>query len=165
MLYEKTFKTLNKGKIPYVVIGGIAVNLHGFSRATGDLDIVISIEDEAIQAFVKVIKKMGYMPRLPVKMEDFANKQKRDEWIYKKNMKVFSVYNPKNPLEHIDIMTENLIPFKKLYEHRVIMSQGTLNIPVASIPDIIKLKKIAGRERDQIDIKALKKIYEIQNKK
>lgn len=30
---------LNKNNVQYIIIGGVAVNVHGFTRATGDLDI------------------------------------------------------------------------------------------------------------------------------
>ena len=46
MLYEKIFRELAQRKIKYMVIGGIAVNIHGYSRATGDLDIMLSFEDD-----------------------------------------------------------------------------------------------------------------------
>lgn len=163
MLYETTFKTFEKRQLAYVIIGGIAVNLHGYSRVTGDLDIVISLKDEETQKFVRCCKELGLVPRVPVAIEDFADATKRESWIRDKNMKVFSVYNPKDPMEHIDVMTENFIDFETLYKNRIVMSEGKLNLSVAGIADIIQLKKISGRERDKIDIAALEKILELKN--
>lgn len=165
MIYENIFKTLNQNGLEYVVIGGIAVNLHGFVRATGDLDIAISLTDREVSKFVQVTKALGFVPRLPVKIEDFADAKKRDEWIQQKNMKVFSVYNPKNPIEHIDVMIEHVVDFETLFNNRVIMKDREIEIPVASITDLITLKEAAGRERDTIDIRALKKIQGIRNEK
>lgn len=163
MLYEKAFKTFEEHQLAYVIIGGIAVNLHGYSRVTGDLDIVISLKEEETQKFVRCCKALGLLPRVPVAIEDFANASKRESWIRDKNMKVFSVYNPKNMMEHIDVMTENFIAFETLYKNRIVLSEGNIHLSVAGITDIIKLKKISGRERDKIDIAALEKILEFKN--
>lgn len=46
MYYELVFRNLNKKKVRYVVIGGIAVNLHGIPRATADLDLMVDLEKE-----------------------------------------------------------------------------------------------------------------------
>ena len=165
MLYEKFFTTLNKSGLKYLVAGGIAVNLHGFARATGDLDILISLTDQEIGKFITAVKQLGLVPRLPVKMDDFADKTKRQEWINEKNMKVFSVYNPKNPMEHIDVMIDEVIDFDKAYANRVTMKAKDLGIPVVGILDLIQMKKVAARARDLIDIKALERLIRIKNEK
>jgi hypothetical protein len=38
------WKSLNQYDVKYIMIGGFAVNLHGFSRTTGDLDIWLKDE-------------------------------------------------------------------------------------------------------------------------
>jgi len=163
MLYERFFKALNSSGLKYLVAGGIAVNLHGFARATGDLDILISLTDEEVKKFVGVVKTLALVPRLPVKIDDFADSAKRKEWITQKNMKVFSVYNPQNPMEHIDVMVYEVINFDKAYKNRILMQAKDFQIPVVSIPDLVKMKKIAGRERDLIDIKALEQLEKMKN--
>ncbi|MBI4211871.1 MAG: hypothetical protein HY540_04455, partial [Deltaproteobacteria bacterium] len=104
LYYRHIFKTLNKFQLSYVIVGGIAVNLHGYDRLTGDIDIAISLTDVEIGKFIKAAKELSLVPRVPVRLEDFLDPVKREEWIQEKNMKVFSVYNPKNAIEHIDVM-------------------------------------------------------------
>lgn len=162
MFYQKIFKLLNRNEVKYLVIGGIAVNLYGFFRVTGDLDIILEMSDENLKKFVDVVKYLGYKPKIPVSIDDFADRQKRMLWIKEKNMKVFTVYNPGNELEHIDVLVEPQVDFVKLYLRRSTIKAGNLQIPVVSIDDLIKLKKIAGRKRDQIDIEALKKIKQLR---
>ena len=161
MLYEQIFRECSMQGIKYLVIGGIAVNLHGFFRATGDLDIMLSFDETNVEKFIKMVKDLAFVPRVPVPLQDFADGRKRKSWIRDKHMKVFSVFNPKNPMEHIDVMVLECIDFEKAYKSRKAFSVGHFKIPVVSIPDLIKLKQIAGRERDKIDIKALKKIQEL----
>ena len=158
MFFERLLKQLNTKKIRYLVIGGVAVNLHGFNRTTGDLDILISLDSVNIKKLIELIKSLKWKPRIPVKVEEFADIKMRKAWIKKKGMKVFSVYNPKKEFEHLDIMVENRINFESAYRNKKVLSTGTTKVPIISIKDLIKLKKIAGRERDIIDIKALMQI-------
>jgi predicted nucleotidyltransferase len=162
VFYERIFKILNAKRIKYLVIGGVAVNLHGFQRTTGDLDILISLDTKNVKKFVDLIKSLKWKPRVPVDVNEFSDPKKRQVWIKTKGMKVFSVYNPKKELEHIDVMTENYIDFANAYRHRKVVSDGKLKVSVVSIQDLIKLKKIAGRERDQIDIHALEQIKRLK---
>ncbi|MCP5464301.1 MAG: hypothetical protein H7A33_04665 [Deltaproteobacteria bacterium] len=73
-------------------------------------------------------------------------------------MMVFSVYNPDAPLEHIDVKIDGRENFEKILANSVKMSTDGFEIPVASIDDLIELKTKAGRERDLIDIKVLRKL-------
>ena len=45
-LFEEVFRALNKAKVKYVVIGGIAVVLHGYRRFTEDLDLMVYMEEK-----------------------------------------------------------------------------------------------------------------------
>lgn len=69
---EKLLRELHRAKIPYLVVGGMAVNLHGYDRSTGDLDIMVSLKTADVTRLVKVIKMIGFRPRLPVSLDDEA---------------------------------------------------------------------------------------------
>jgi hypothetical protein len=163
MFYERIFRELQKKEIRYLVIGGIAVNIFGYSRATGDLDIMISFDKDNLDGFIALLLELGFKPRIPVKIEEIGDSEKIDKWKKEKHMKVFSVYNPANELENIDIMIENYIDFDTAYKRRERVTASNIEIPVISIDDLIELKKIAGRKRDEIDILALQKIKELKN--
>ena len=165
MLYRNILKRLQDEKFEYLIVGGLAVNLHGYTRATADLDIVILLSEENIRKFVSVIKSLNYKPRVPVELEDFISKENRKKWIEEKNMKVFSVYNPEDEAEHIDILIQYNLNFEEAYKKKVVYNVGGINIPVISIPDLIRLKEEANRRIDELDIAALKKIMELQNEK
>lgn len=165
MLYQKFFERLNDEQIEYLVVGGIAVNLYGYIRATMDLDILLMLDNSNTSKFVKITKELGYKPRIPVNIEDLCDPAKRREWVSEKNMKVFSVYNPENEMEHIDVLIDCKIDFLKAFGRREIVQASRLEINLINIDDLIKLKEIAGRERDKIDIKALLKIKELKNEK
>jgi len=165
MLYERVFEELETLGIKYLVIGGIAVNLHGVERPTGDLDILLSFEKNNLKKFIFAMKTIGWIPRLPVTLEDFSDPKKRERWKKEKGMKVFTLHNPKHPLEHMDVMTENYIDFQKAYRNRKIVTARHILIPLISIRDLMRLKKIAGRQRDKIDIIGLKQVKEFESEK
>ena len=165
LLYEEVFRKLDERGIRYLVIGGVAVYLHGYARITGDLDIMVSFADKDLKKFVALIDEIRWRPRLPVSLADFATSAIRESWIKKKGMKVFSIYDPKKPLLHIDVMVEKFIDFESAYSKRELMRVDDFNISVIDIDNLIKLKKIAGRGRDKIDILALQQIKRLKNAK
>ena len=77
MFFERLFKRLNAAKVKYLVIGGVAVNLHGYSRVTVDLDILISLEPSNVRRFVDMIKRLGWKPRVTVDVEAFTDSVER----------------------------------------------------------------------------------------
>ena len=48
MLYEQLFKGLHTHRIRYLVVGAVAVNLHGIPRMTADLDVMVDLEKENV---------------------------------------------------------------------------------------------------------------------
>ncbi|MBF0386763.1 MAG: hypothetical protein HQL20_02770 [Candidatus Omnitrophica bacterium] len=159
---EKLLRELYRAKVPYLVVGGMAVNLHGYDRSTGDLDIMVSLKTADVKRLVKAIKVIGFKPRLPVSLDDFADPKKRRVWIEEKNMLVFSVYNPALEFEHVDILIADDINFNQAYDRREDIKAGDTVISVVSIPDLIRMKKKAGRKTDKIDIEALEAIARIR---
>ena len=57
---ERLARRLKEEEIPYAVVGGMALNLHGFERMTRDVDIVMTAA--AIEKFVERCVGLGYAP-------------------------------------------------------------------------------------------------------
>ena len=162
MFYERILRGLQHQKVKYLVVGGLAVNLHGYDRITADLDIVLSMSDANIKRFIAVAKKLNMKPRIPVKVEDFADKKLRSIWIKEKNMKAFLISNPANAEEHLDVIIDHPVDFVKAYDRRVNIKAGDLRVPLMAISDLIRMKSFAGRPKDLIDVQALRRIKELK---
>lgn len=158
MFYEEIFRELNKRRIDYVVVGGVAVVMHGVVRLTADLDLMVHLEEKNLTKFVEVMNELGYKPKVPVKAESFIDPDNRRTWIEEKNMRVFSFYHPKKGIMLIDIFINEPVPYNKIREDAVKMKMGNLLIPTVSIEDLIRLKEISGRPQDIADIEALKRL-------
>jgi predicted nucleotidyltransferase len=156
MYYEEVFKSLETNNIRYLVVGGVALVLHGVVRLTGDLDLMIDLDAANIENFLKVMAYLGYKPKLPVKAADFAEPQKRAEWIKEKGMKVFPFIHNKDDFKLIDVFPENPLPFSEAYQRRQIISASQMKISTISFNDLITLKTLAGREQDKKDIEMLR---------
>ena len=162
MLYKKILSELEEKGVKYLVIGGIAVNLYGHPRVTKDLDLMVSFEKNNMDKFIEIIKSFKLKPRVPVEIEELADKNKREFWKKEKNTKVFSFYNPENDLEVIDIMIQDYIDFDAAYKKVEKVSDGKLSVSMVSIDDLIRLKEIANRPNDRADIEVLKKLKKLR---
>lgn len=163
MIYLELLKALEDKSIRYVVVGGVAVVLHGFVRATMDLDLIVSLEAGNTGKFLQLVKELGYRPRVPVLLEDFANAEKRKTWVKTKGMRVFSLHHSKRVQELVDVFVEEPIPFDELYARRIQVSVDGCPIQVASSQDLKTLKRQAGRPQDIQDVQALEEL-EIRRK-
>ena len=156
--FESLFSALNKGKVRYLVVGGIAVNLYGIERATADIDLVVDLEENNLQKFIKVMKEHNYKPKIPVKLDDFTEKEKRENWIKEKGMMVFSPFDPQNPFFLLDVFVTEPFDFDEVFEARKEMKSGNVKIPVISIGHLVEMKEKTGRPQDVSDVFYLKKI-------
>jgi len=153
--YRNIFRTLNDEKVRYLVVGGVAVNLYGVLRATADLDLIIELTDDDVLRFARAMEKLGYKPRVPVTIEDFADPEKRKHWIENKHMLVFSLYNPQFRLGNIDVFVDEPFDFDEAYSRKHVILIDDIEIPLANIDDLIYLKKQAARNQDLADIEGL----------
>lgn len=70
---RRTIKNLEKAKIPYALLGGMAVNLHGYRRTTNDVDILLTAEGLAEFQKRFVPKHYDTIPQRPRRFTDRKN--------------------------------------------------------------------------------------------
>lgn len=152
------FKQLNAADARYVVVGGVATILHGYVRATTVIDLIVDLQVEEAKKVIEALTAMGYKPRIPVDALEFADAEKRDDWINAKGMTVFSMFHSTQPGLTVDLFAKHPIPFDELWKRSQIFEVDGTNIRVCSIDDLLKLKEIAGRDKDKDDIEKLLQI-------
>jgi len=160
---EFLLTALGEAGVRYVVVGGVAVVLHGYLRATADLDLVLGMDEQNLKAALRTLDGLGFHPRAPVPLAAFADASERRRWINEKNLQVFSLWHSKMPGFEVDIFVEPPLPFDDLYSRALRVDIGKTNVSVASIDDLITMKRTAGRPRDADDIEALLQLKENGN--
>ena len=157
-LVEPVIAALNQGGVRYVIVGGLATVLHGFARLTADIDLVVDLDPPEARRAIEVLVRLGFRPRPPVDPFDFADPSMRAAWIREKGMRVFSLHDPAQPMRELDLFVEHPIDFDSLWRRSEMIPLATTAARVASIPDLITLKRLAGRPEDLRDIEALEEI-------
>jgi len=158
MYYFEILERLYKSKVRYLIAGGLSVNLYGVPRVTQDIDIVIAMDRENVLKITSLLKELGYVSRLPVNPDDLANPDKVKDWIENKNLKAFSFYHKKDNYKVIDIVLVHPLDFEKSFETRTVKKAKDIEIYLASIDDVIKMKEFSGRTQDFSDIEMLRKV-------
>ncbi len=77
---EAIVGALNDAKVRYLIVGGLAVNAHGYERLTVDVDLVIGLEPNNLIAGLRPLQSVGYQMTIPVTPEQFADPALRETW-------------------------------------------------------------------------------------
>lgn len=154
MEIDKNFKEfialLNENKVQYLVVGGYAVNAHGYPRYTKDIDFWLWMNEENIQKLISAIKDFG-LGSLGLKIEDFMNPDG-----------VVQLGVPPNRI-NILVHIEGAI-FKDCFARKSVIELEDIPVNFLSIEDLITAKKAAGRLQDMADVEQLEQLLRNQSK-
>jgi len=143
---------LDKHNVNYLIVGGEAVILYGFSRLTGDIDIFYERTKENVDKLYKVLL-------------DFWNNDipgiKSNKDLLKKRV-IFQFGVPPNRIDLINSIDG--VSFSKAWKNRFIYSipykKRKINIYYIGLNDLIRNKKASNRYKDKEDLKFLIKVKE-----
>ena len=153
---ERIFGALQTANVRYLVVGGLAVIAHGYLRYTNDIDLVVAFERNNLATAMAVLKELGYRPKAPVNALDFADPEKRRQWVEEKGMVVFQLVSENFTREPIDVFVSAPFDVEAAYaccEWRDVAP--TLRVPVVSLSALLDMKRSASRSTDLIDVEKL----------
>ncbi len=154
---ESVFRALNHNQARYLLVGGLAVIAHGYMRVTADIDLVIALDPGNLRCALSALAKLGYFPKQTVKMEDFADPEKRKQWIREKNMLVFQLTTGRPRDLPIDVFVHEPFDFDREYaQARRFELAPDVEVPVVTVKTLARLKTAAGRPNDLDDLRRLK---------
>ena len=137
---------LNRAKARYLVIGGIACILHGYARATDDIDILIERTEENADRVLKALAALGY---------GFAR-----EWTATEILKRQITIIGDDP--RVDIFTVAWsVKYEQAASRGETVAVAGVRIPLIGIDDLIATKR-TGRLQDAADIEALEAIRRLR---
>lgn len=144
---KSLFKVLNDNNVKYVVIGATAFPAHGYSRATQDIDIFVDSSDDNLKKLRIALTDFGY------DLLDVSEEELRSKKILIRQYLIETDIHP----------FVKGITFEEIWQRKVDTQIEEIKFFVASIDDLITMKKAANRTKDLEDLKVLEKLK--QNKK
>lgn len=150
--YIQILDALNKCDVEYLLVGGHAVNFHGYVRATLDLDIWVNNSEQNLEKLLASFIFLGY------------NKENS-----KKAIKYFKLNHmiklPKDKAI-IDILDDFMINevFVNSFKNKETMFIGNTEVKVVGFEDLLKIKYKSNRTKDLLDVQELKTLQELRQK-
>jgi predicted nucleotidyltransferase len=140
---------LKENDVRYITIGGFAVNIYGYNRNTGDLDILIDDSIDNRRKLRKAFKEIGIGDFEAIETMQFI-----PGW---------TDFTLSFGLR-LDVMTSikglEDTPFEELYDAATVVLLGGVEVKFIDYENLIKAKKASNRPKDQLDIEELNKLNE-----
>lgn len=136
---EGLLKSLNAHKVDFVVIGATAFPVHGYARATLDIDIFIRPTRIHAKRAWTALHAFGY-DMTDVTVDDLLAK--------KLLIRQYAVQTDIHPFV-------TGVSFDRVWRHKVKATFGRTEVYFPSLDDLIAMKRAAGRPKDREDLKYL----------
>ena len=158
---ESIARSLNEARVRYLVVGGLAVAAHGYGRVTFDVDLVVQLQPDNVERAMQALESLGYGPVAPVPAREFADPTIRESWRREKNMVVFQLHSDQHRETRIDLFVTEPFDFDAEYSSALVgeFAPG-LSVRFVRMEALIKMKEATGREKDQQDVRQLRKLSE-----
>ena len=159
--YHTLFAALNGAGIRYLVVGGMAVNLHGYARFTGDLDILLALDHDNLDRMGTLMDAQGFSQRLPIDVRLLSDRKQVQQFLEEKGMTAYTFIHPKLPNISVDILAGDSLRFDEFDANKVVIEALNASIPVIAVDYLIGMKRSANRQKDIEDIEALLELKEL----
>ena len=136
---EGLLKSLNGHKVRYVVIGATAFPVHGYARATLDIDIFIDRTPANVRRTLAALAEVGY---------DVSDITEKDLLSKKLLIRQYLLETDIHPFVAG-------VTFEPVWHNRVRSRVGKTSAGFASLDDLIKMKRAARRPKDLEDLRVL----------
>jgi hypothetical protein len=145
---ERIFATLDAHEVEYVVVGGIAVQVHGHVRMTNDLDLIPSPTPQNLERLADALLELDAA---------VLNPGSEHLQIGARMLPQATLWEFATSHGDIDVLRDapGAAPFPQLSERALVISLGDHSIRIAGRDDLIKMKRATGRPVDLTDIAAL----------
>jgi len=159
MIYLDLFRTLHEHQVRYLLVGGLAMNLHGVPRMTMDVDLVLVMDDANLDRFIACAESLNLAPTAPVALKALKDPVQRQNWQEQTHMIAFGLQNREARIPTmVDVLIAPAIDIDQAFSRAVIRDLDGLPVTLAGIDDMIALKQGTGRLQDESDIEHLERI-------
>ncbi len=149
-------RTLSRNRVEYVLIGGIAATLHGSNLRTADVDICPSRTRENLERLTQALTEM----EAAIRVAGLASGVpfSRDATF----LSQVEILNLRTRFGDFDLsfLPSGTRGYEDLAKRKIVFDLDGLGVPTASLPDIIRSKEAAGRQKDLQHLPALRILLE-----
>jgi hypothetical protein len=139
--------------VSFILVGGYAVNYHGYNRTTGDLDVWVKPDDGNKAKLIKALEKYGI---------ESSSLQIVAEFDFTQTI-VFSI--GERPFK-IDFLTKvQGVTYDAADREKIVAPLDDMNIPFINLNHLVLTKIATGRPQDKADIQRLQDVEKAKNKK
>jgi hypothetical protein len=139
--YREMLKCFADEKVKFLVVGAYALAVHGYPRATKDIDFFVWANPENATSLFRALARFG-APLRNLSAADFASEG--------------AVYQIGTGPHRIDIITRiDGVKFEDAYPRRLTVQREGVELPVISRDDLIANKRASGRAQDLADVERL----------
>jgi hypothetical protein len=142
--FEKLLAVLVANQIDFAVVGGLAVIFNGYPRLTLDADILVSNIPENLNKLLESLKGWGEGWARELKIEDFSGEPGAIRLIEDFPLDMF-----------VTMRDRKLDDFRPRLRY---LETSGVRIPYLAPEDLIYLKEGSWREKDQLDVAAMREI-------
>jgi len=160
---EEVVSALNQADVRYLVVGGVAVLLHGHLRPIVGLDLVVQLEPQNAGRAIGALGALGFKPRVPLAATAFVDAAARRRWARDKGLTVLSFWSPSRAGFEVGLAAEEPFEFDAAFNRAHKLPLGATFAQVPSITDLITLRRAAGKDLE--DIPALEALRDSQGQR
>jgi predicted nucleotidyltransferase len=153
---EEIFRVLNHHDVKYVVIGGVAATLHGSNLRTGDVDICPPRDPENLDRLAGALREMEAKIRTSGVPEGLPFARDRD---FLSRIDLLNLVTRFGDFD-ISFIPAGTAGYEDLSRAAVKIDLDPIVVPVASLEDVIRSKRAAGREKDLQQLPILELLLE-----
>lgn len=149
---EGLIRTLVKYDVSFILVGGLAVAVHGYPRATKDVDIVFDTASDNAQRLADALEELG----AAVIAADVPEPEQgiTAEWLAAGGHFLFATDN--GPLDALSASRDQT--YADLMTDAVDAELGGANVKACSYEALIDFKEAAGRPQDLADLAGLRAV-------
>jgi hypothetical protein len=156
---ERILRELTAGGVDYVIIGGVAALLHGSATFTQDLDIFYATDDANLEALGRVLVKLKATLRGVEEDVPFVPDART-----LRSVEVLTLETRAGPLDVL-ARPDGTRSYAAVRRRAERLDLGKIAVLVASVDDLIAMKRAAGRPKDLIAIEELEAIGELRRRR
>ena len=152
---DRLLRRLGDAGVDDVVVGGVAAQAHGTTMFTGDLDICYSTDRDNLERVGGALVGLGARLRgitADIPFVPDARTLRRTQ--------ILTLDTPEGPLDLL-VDPSGSPSYAKLSERALRVEWAGTTIKVASLEDLIAMKRAAGRPKDLLAVEELEAIQRI----